>query len=202
MTRCWRLPAFLRRGETSGADRAAIEDAFRLTGFFLTRHVYEPRAIAEPEARAAFLAALRKAFADPAPMGKCRIASRCSFDPARVERPPHERQSNCCRAMSRRLGWAPFRTRIWPNIPGSSCCSASSTGNIRRRRSPGLLNFTLTEVGEGRAVFRGLPGERHLNPLGGVHGGWAATIMDSALGLRGADDAAKGRGLHAPPSSR
>jgi uncharacterized protein (TIGR00369 family) len=45
----------------------------------------------------------------------------------------------------------------------------------------GLLNFTLTEVGEGRAVFRGLPGERHLNPLGGVHGGWAATIMDSAL---------------------
>ena len=30
-------------------------------------------------------------------------------------------------------------------------------------------------------MFRGLPGERHLNPLGGVHGGWAATIMDSAL---------------------
>ena len=31
-------------------------------------------------------------------------------------------------------------------------------------------------------MFVGLPGERHLNPLGGVHGGWAATIMDSALG--------------------
>jgi uncharacterized protein (TIGR00369 family) len=44
-----------------------------------------------------------------------------------------------------------------------------------------LLNFALTEVSESRAVFRGLPGERHLNPLGGVHGGWAATIMDSAL---------------------
>ena len=43
------------------------------------------------------------------------------------------------------------------------------------------LNFGLHEVSEGRAVFRGLPGERHLNPLGGVHGGWAATIMDSAL---------------------
>lgn len=46
----------------------------------------------------------------------------------------------------------------------------------------GLLNFTLTEVDEGRAVFRGLPGERHLNPLGSVHGGWAATLLDSALG--------------------
>ena len=43
------------------------------------------------------------------------------------------------------------------------------------------LNFALTEVTEGRAVFRGVPGVRHLNPLGGVHGGWTATIMDSAL---------------------
>lgn len=45
-----------------------------------------------------------------------------------------------------------------------------------------LLNFSLTEVSEGRAVFRALPNERHLNPLGGVHGGWAATVLDSALG--------------------
>jgi len=45
-----------------------------------------------------------------------------------------------------------------------------------------LMNFTLTQAGPGRAVFRGLPGKTHLNPLGGVHGGWAATIMDSALG--------------------
>ncbi len=43
------------------------------------------------------------------------------------------------------------------------------------------MNFGLVEVAEGRAVFRGLPGDRHLNPLGTVHGGWAATIMDSAL---------------------
>lgn len=43
------------------------------------------------------------------------------------------------------------------------------------------LNFALTEVSEGHAVFRGLPSERHLNPLGAVHGGWAATILDSAL---------------------
>ncbi|TKT81307.1 PaaI family thioesterase [Aquamicrobium sp. LC103] len=44
------------------------------------------------------------------------------------------------------------------------------------------MNFALVEVGAGRAVFKGLPSERHLNPLGGVHGGWAATILDSALG--------------------
>lgn len=44
------------------------------------------------------------------------------------------------------------------------------------------MNFALTDVAPGRAVFRGLPGAAHLNPLGTVHGGWAATIMDSALG--------------------
>lgn len=45
-----------------------------------------------------------------------------------------------------------------------------------------IMNFGLTEVDEGRVVFRGVPNANHLNPLGGVHGGWAATIMDSALG--------------------
>jgi uncharacterized protein (TIGR00369 family) len=46
----------------------------------------------------------------------------------------------------------------------------------------GRLNFALTEVSSGRAVFHGLPGRDHLNPLGGVHGGWAAAVLDSALG--------------------
>ncbi len=45
-----------------------------------------------------------------------------------------------------------------------------------------LLNFTLSQVSEGKAVFHGMPNDRHLNPLGGVHGGWAATLLDSALG--------------------
>lgn len=44
------------------------------------------------------------------------------------------------------------------------------------------LNFKLTEAGEGRAVFRGIPLFNHYNPLGTVHGGWPATILDSALG--------------------
>lgn len=46
----------------------------------------------------------------------------------------------------------------------------------------GLMKFGIEEVEEGRVVFRGAPNENHLNPLGGVHGGWAATILDSALG--------------------
>ena len=44
------------------------------------------------------------------------------------------------------------------------------------------LDFILVEVEAGRAVFQGTPQEAHYNPLGGVHGGWFATLLDSALG--------------------
>ena len=44
------------------------------------------------------------------------------------------------------------------------------------------LDFLLVEVSHGRAVFQGTPGPGHLNPMGSVHGGWYATLLDSALG--------------------
>lgn len=44
------------------------------------------------------------------------------------------------------------------------------------------LDFTIVEVGPGVAVFQGTPGTAHYNPLGSVHGGWFATLLDSALG--------------------
>lgn len=43
------------------------------------------------------------------------------------------------------------------------------------------MNFTLSKVEEGVIAFTGVPNEDHLNPLGTIHGGWAATIMDSSL---------------------
>ena len=45
-----------------------------------------------------------------------------------------------------------------------------------------LLGFTLLEVTEGRAVFEVTPAEYHYNPIGVVHGGVAATLLDSAMG--------------------
>ena len=44
------------------------------------------------------------------------------------------------------------------------------------------MNMTLLEVDNGRAVFQGIPLLQHYNPLGTVHGGWFATLLDSALG--------------------
>ena len=45
-----------------------------------------------------------------------------------------------------------------------------------------LLGFHLAEADPGRAVFTCLPEFRHYNPIGSVHGGIAATLLDSALG--------------------
>jgi uncharacterized protein (TIGR00369 family) len=45
-----------------------------------------------------------------------------------------------------------------------------------------LLNMSVAEIEAGRTVFEGEPGEEHYNPIGVVHGGYAATILDSALG--------------------
>ena len=44
------------------------------------------------------------------------------------------------------------------------------------------MGFILTEVEPGRAVFEGTPTAAFFNPLGTIHGGWTATILDSALG--------------------
>jgi uncharacterized protein (TIGR00369 family) len=44
------------------------------------------------------------------------------------------------------------------------------------------LDYSLVQVEKGRAVFQGVPQLMHYNPLGSVHGGWYATLLDSALG--------------------
>jgi len=52
-------------------------------------------------------------------------------------------------------------------------------------RKPGILvslDFDFVEVDAGRAVFAGVPGDHAYNPIGTVHGGYAATLLDSACG--------------------
>lgn len=44
------------------------------------------------------------------------------------------------------------------------------------------LQFELVEATDGRAVFQGVPGLHAYNPIGSVHGGYTATLLDSACG--------------------
>jgi uncharacterized protein (TIGR00369 family) len=55
-------------------------------------------------------------------------------------------------------------------------------GELARAPIQELVGFELVEADEGRVVFVGHPGEQHYNPIGTVHGGFAATLLDSALG--------------------
>ena len=44
------------------------------------------------------------------------------------------------------------------------------------------MDFRLVEIEKGRALFEGTPSQEVLNPIGSVHGGYAATLLDSACG--------------------
>jgi len=44
------------------------------------------------------------------------------------------------------------------------------------------MQMKLVRVAKGLAVFEARAGDTHLNPMGGVHGGFAATVLDSATG--------------------
>jgi uncharacterized protein (TIGR00369 family) len=45
------------------------------------------------------------------------------------------------------------------------------------------LGFRLVEVAKGKATFAGTPTIDVYNPIGSVHGGYAATLLDSAMGV-------------------
>ncbi len=56
---------------------------------------------------------------------------------------------------------------------------------IASGRKPGILqslDFDFIEASDGRAVFAGVAGDHAYNPIGTVHGGYAATLLDSACG--------------------
>lgn len=84
------------------------------------------------------------------------------------------------------------RTYDWedPSITAAAVGRASGLDLLREMTAGRLpappiaatVDFTLDEVDEGRAVFSMTPGEEHYNPIGSVHGGVYATLLDSAAG--------------------
>jgi len=84
------------------------------------------------------------------------------------------------------------RTVTWqdPASVGKAALSMAGAAFLRaiaERRLPPppiatLMGFDIEEVGEGRVVFAVEPQEYHYNPIGMVHGGLAATLLDSAMG--------------------
>ena len=85
---------------------------------------------------------------------------------------------------SRTLEWSdPVATAAaGAEMAGMDYLRAVIAGELGRPPISVTMNMEIVELEDGRAVFAGEPGEEHYNPIGVVHGGYAATILDSALG--------------------
>jgi uncharacterized protein (TIGR00369 family) len=85
---------------------------------------------------------------------------------------------------SRTLEWSdPLATAAaGAELAGIDYMRALAAGELPAPPIAVLMNMGPTEIEEGRVVFSGEPGEEHYNPIGIVHGGYAATILDSVLG--------------------
>lgn len=67
-------------------------------------------------------------------------------------------------------------------MAGIDYLRAVRDGAMPRPPISALIGFEIVEVEPGRVAFALAPGEHHYNPLGIVHGGVAATVLDSAMG--------------------
>jgi uncharacterized protein (TIGR00369 family) len=84
------------------------------------------------------------------------------------------------------------RTLVWQDPVPTAAAGATMTGMeymtavVEAKLPPPpiavVMRMRPIEISEGHAVFEGEPGEEHYNPIGVVHGGYAATLLDSALG--------------------
>jgi uncharacterized protein (TIGR00369 family) len=88
------------------------------------------------------------------------------------------------RIRSRTISWHdPMASAaVGAGMAGLDYVRAIQSGEIPPPPIAVVMNFSIELLEEGRAVFIGEPGEEHYNPIGVVHGGYASTILDSALG--------------------
>jgi uncharacterized protein (TIGR00369 family) len=75
----------------------------------------------------------------------------------------------------------PFSKRV-TGKSGLELLQMAINGQLAPPPMAALMDIRLVEVSKGRAVFRGTPQEFHYNTLGSVHGGYGATLLDSAMG--------------------
>jgi uncharacterized protein (TIGR00369 family) len=67
-------------------------------------------------------------------------------------------------------------------LSGLDFLQAIIEGRLPRAPIGDVFGLRLIGVGEGQAVFSGVPNETAYNPIGMVHGGWLCILLDSAAG--------------------
>ena len=77
---------------------------------------------------------------------------------------------------------------------GLQVMTAILQGDLPHPYMAETFDCDLVELGDGLAVFQATPQLKHYNPLGSVHGGWYATLLDFALGCAVQTKLPAGRG--------
>ncbi len=97
---------------------------------------------------------------------------------------------------TRKIEYGVTPTDVMASMPGIDFVRAIFAGKLP---TPPIMQtvepFDCTAE-PGVVVIHSVPGFRHYNPIGSVHGGYAATLLDSAMGLAVHIDAAGGHRLH------
>ncbi|MCB1465417.1 MAG: PaaI family thioesterase [Nitratireductor sp.] len=68
------------------------------------------------------------------------------------------------------------------SLTGLELMQAAADGKVPRATIADTMGIGRMEIEKGRVVMHARATDRHLNPLGGVHGGFAATVLDSVTG--------------------
>src|ERR1700684_3972881 len=134
----------------------------------------------------------------------CRdgTGSRIICGEASVKLPEHSYRGHDCTSGQESGGAAPLRRGRW-SMPSRMTSKTYGTVSADRQKEmsglefvqglvdgtlplntiAGTLGYDVTEAANGRVVVIAEPNDIHLNPAGTVHGGLAATLLDSCMGL-------------------
>ena len=121
------------------------------------------------------------------------------------ERPQHRRAAalgclptSFVMQRTRTFSWSdPLETaQAAAELPGIDAIRAIAAGELPPPPIAELLDFEITLVEPGRVIFAITPAEWMYNPIGSVHGGVAATLLDSSLGCAIHTELAAGPALH------
>ncbi len=77
-------------------------------------------------------------------------------------------------------------------VTGLQFVQGLADGTLPLNTIAGTLGYDVSEAASGRVVVTIEPNDTHLNPAGTVHGGLAATLLDSCMGLAIQSTLAKG----------
>jgi len=72
--------------------------------------------------------------------------------------------------------------RLAPHYAGVDFLRAIQSGELPAPPIADLLDFEITDIVKGEVTFAMTPQDKHYNPIGSVHGGVVATLLDTVMG--------------------